>query len=84
MKKYISIITVVAAVTFTSCSDFLDVQPEGKPTTENYFANDNKPLMPLTCCTEGCTKRMFLAVNSSGNKAVVRMLYGEKHEAMAR
>lgn len=44
MKKYISIITVVAAVTFTSCSDFLDVQPEGKPTTENYFANDQQAI----------------------------------------
>ncbi len=42
MKIYISIITVAAAMTFTSCSNFLDVQPEGNPTTETYFTNDQQ------------------------------------------
>jgi len=41
MKKMIYMI-VVAAVTMllAGCSDFLDVQPEGSPTTTTYFAND--------------------------------------------
>lgn len=31
-------------MTLTSCSDFLDVQPEGFPTTENYFTNDQQAI----------------------------------------
>ena len=26
----------------SSCSDFLDVQPEGSPTTSQYFTNDDQ------------------------------------------
>lgn len=44
MKKYISIIAVAAAISLTSCSDFLDVQPEGNPTTETYFTNDQQAI----------------------------------------
>lgn len=45
MKKYIlSAIAVVGAITMTSCSDFLDVQPEGKPTTTTYFTNDQQAI----------------------------------------
>lgn len=44
MKTYISILAIVTALTFASCSDFLDVQPEGAPTTENYFANDQQAI----------------------------------------
>lgn len=84
MKKYISIITVVAAVTFTSCSDFLDVQPEGKPTTENYFANDQQAIDAIDMLYGRLHQENVLAVNSSGNKAAVRMLYGDAREAMAR
>lgn len=42
MKRYISIFFVAAAMTLTSCSNFLDVQPEGNPTTETYFTNDQQ------------------------------------------
>ncbi len=44
MKTYISIVAVAAAMTLASCSDFLDVQPEGHPTTENYFSNDQQAI----------------------------------------
>lgn len=45
MKKYIlSAIAVVGALAMTSCSDFLDVQPEGKPTTTTYFTNDQQAI----------------------------------------
>lgn len=40
MKKYIAIMTMAAAMSFTTCSEFLDKQPEGNPTAGNYFNND--------------------------------------------
>ena len=43
MNKYI-IAPVLAAFALTSCNDFLDVQPEGNPTTTNYFTNDQQAI----------------------------------------
>lgn len=43
MKKYISAIALSALVC-SSCSDFLDVQPEGNATTDTYFTNDSQVL----------------------------------------
>lgn len=40
MKSKIMILVALAAMTFSSCSDFLDNQPEGVPTKENYFKSD--------------------------------------------
>lgn len=39
--KYIFTAALSLAV-LTSCSDFLDVQPEGTPTTTQYFTNDDQ------------------------------------------
>ncbi len=44
MKKHIAILFVSTALVCSSCSDFLDVQPEGNPTTENYFTNDQQAI----------------------------------------
>lgn len=44
MKKYISIIAVAAAMTLTSCNDFLDVKTYGTPTADNYFNNDQQAI----------------------------------------
>lgn len=45
MKKYIlSAIAVVGALAMTSCSDFLQPMPEGNPTTESYFTNDQQAI----------------------------------------
>ncbi|WP_302577371.1 RagB/SusD family nutrient uptake outer membrane protein [Phocaeicola barnesiae] len=43
MKKYISIIALSGLV-LSSCSDFLDVQSEGNPTTNAYFTNDQQAI----------------------------------------
>lgn len=42
MKKYISAIAVVSALTLTSCSDFLDVESEGNVTITEALTNDQQ------------------------------------------
>lgn len=42
-SKYLSII-ILSGLLFGSCSDFLDVQPEGNPTTDAYFTNDQQSI----------------------------------------
>ena len=46
MKKNILLFSGVAALLLTtsSCSDFLDVQPEGTPSTDQYFTNDQQAI----------------------------------------
>ena len=41
MKKYISVLAMSALV-LSSCSDFLDVQPEGDFNAQKYFQNDEQ------------------------------------------
>ena len=43
MKKYISVFALSALVC-SSCSDFLDVQPEGDATTTQFFTNDQQAI----------------------------------------
>lgn len=43
MKKYISVLALTALVC-SSCSDFLDVQPEGNTTATTYFMNDQQAI----------------------------------------
>lgn len=43
MKKYIPLLAL-SALTFCSCSDFLNVQPEGNPATTSYFLNDEQAI----------------------------------------
>lgn len=42
MKKYLLIALSVVALAFTSCAEFLKPQPEGSPTKEQYFTNDQQ------------------------------------------
>ena len=42
MKKNILFFAMSATLLMSSCSDFLDVQPEGDATTTTYFTNDLK------------------------------------------
>lgn len=45
MKKNILLYSTVALMlTATSCSDFLDVQPEGNPLQDQYFLNDQQAI----------------------------------------
>lgn len=43
MKKNI-LFFAISALTLGSCSDFLNVQPEGDPTTTNYFVSDQQAI----------------------------------------
>ena len=43
MKKYIAIaIAAVCAFSLASCDKFLDYAPQGRPTVDNYFLNDDQ------------------------------------------
>ena len=44
MNKYIFGSALVAAMALTSCSDFLDVQPEGSTMSTTYFTNDQRAI----------------------------------------
>lgn len=44
MKKNILLLAMSATLLTTSCSDFLDVQPEGDATTTTYFTNDRQAI----------------------------------------
>lgn len=61
MKKYISALAMSALV-LSSCSDFLDVQPEGDATTSTYFTNDQQAIDAIDALyerfhQEGCYGR---------------------------
>lgn len=49
MKKYISTLALSALV-LSSCSDFLDVTPEGNATTDTYFTNDAQVIDAIDAC----------------------------------
>ena len=76
MKRYITVLALSALVC-SSCSDFLDVQPEGNATTTSYFLNDQQPLMPLTDYMKDSIKRVVTAVNYSGNREPHATLFGD-------
>ncbi len=40
--KYLSSLVLCATLTLTACSDFLDVHPEGTPSTKPHFTNDQQ------------------------------------------
>ncbi len=44
MKKNILLLAIAAPLFLSSCSDFLDVQPEGNPTTTTWFTNDQQAI----------------------------------------
>ncbi|WP_278624228.1 RagB/SusD family nutrient uptake outer membrane protein [Parabacteroides gordonii] len=61
MKKYITVL-VLSALVCSSCSDFLDVQAEGNPTTTSYFSNDQQAIDAIDALyerfhQEGCYGR---------------------------
>ncbi|MGM9803293.1 MAG: RagB/SusD family nutrient uptake outer membrane protein [Muribaculaceae bacterium] len=65
MKKYILGLAVSSlAFISVSCSDFLDTQPEGQPTTTTYFTNDQQAIDAIDILyadvqQEGCFGREF-------------------------
>ena len=76
MKRYITVLALSALVC-SSCSDFLDVQPEGNATTTSYFLNDQQAMMPLTDYMKDSIKRVVTAVSYSGNREPHATLFGD-------
>ncbi len=74
MKKYIGILALSAMVC-TSCSDFLDVQPEGDATTTTYFTNDQQAIDAIDGLyerfhQEGCYGRELFWEQGAANDIV--------------
>ena len=76
MKRYITVLALSALVC-SSCSDFLDVQPEGNATTTSYFLNDQQAIEPLTDYMKDSIKRVVTAVSYSGNREPHATLFGD-------
>ena len=78
MKKHIAILCM-SVLAFSSYSDFLDVQPEGNATIDNYFTNDQQArrLMRLTRYTPISNRRAVTDVSCFGNKEPLTTSYGD-------
>ena len=75
MKRYITVLALSALVC-SSCSDFLDVQPEGNATTTSYFLNDQQAI-DATEYMKSSIKKAVTAVNYSGNREPHATLFGD-------
>lgn len=76
MKRYITVLALSALVC-SSCSDFLDVQPEGNATTTSYFLNDQQAIDAMTDYMKDSIKRVVTAVSYSGNREPHATLFGD-------
>ena len=74
MKKHIAILCM-SLLAFSSCSDFLDVQPEGDAPTDNYFLNDQQAIDAIDALyahlqQEGCYGRELFWEQGAANDIV--------------
>lgn len=74
MKKHIAILCM-SLLAFGSCSDFLDVQPEGDATIDNYFLNDQQAIDAIDALyahiqQEGCYGRELFWEQGAANDIV--------------
>ena len=76
MKRYITVLALSALVC-SSCSDFLDVQPEGNATTTSYFLNDQQAIDAIDGYMKDSIKRVVTAVSYSGNREPHATLFGD-------
>lgn len=76
MKRYITVLALSALVC-SSCSDFLDVQPEGNATTTSYFLNDQQAIDAIDGFMKDSIKRVVTAVSYSGNREPHATLFGD-------
>ena len=82
MKKNILLLAMSAALFTTSCSDFLDVQPEGNATTTTYFTNDQQAIDAVDALYERFHQETLYVVNCFGSKGQLAMLYGAEAVAI--
>ena len=78
MKRYITVLALSALVC-SSCSDFLDVQPEGNATTTSYFLNDQQAIDAIDGLYERFHQGVVTAVSYSGNREPHATLFGDVH-----
>ena len=74
MKKHIAILCM-SLLALSSCSDFLDVQPEGDAPTDNYFLNDQQAIDAIDALyahlqQEGCYGRELFWEQGAANDIV--------------
>ena len=78
MKKNILFFAMSATLLMSSCSDFLDVQPEGDATTTTYFTNDLQAIDAVDALYERFIRKLYMDANCFGNKVPRATLCGER------
>lgn len=58
MKKFI--IYFIGCLLISSCSDFLDENPKGQQTSENFYNNDSEALAALLGCYKDATSQLAI------------------------
>ena len=71
MKKTLYLSAVILMVSsMVSCSDFLDVTPEGNPTTDTYFTNDQQAIDAVA--------QLYFYTTKNGDAQFGREIYWEQ------
>ena len=78
MKKNILFFAMSATLLMSSCSDFLDVQPEGDATTTTYFTNDLQAIDAVDALYERFHQEAVYGRELFGNKVPRATLCGER------
>ena len=76
MKAKYILAAVFSAALLSSCSDFLDVQKEGDPTTTQYFTNDNQAIDAIELSIDRFIRRVSSVAKSIGSKVVRATSFG--------
>lgn len=72
MKKNILFgVVCVALLTATSCSDFLDVQPEGDARDNAYFLNDQQAIDAVDDYTNVFIRKPCMVENYFGSRVLL-------------
>ena len=69
MKKNILFVVLSAGLLTSSCSDFLDVQPEGDATTTTYFTSDQQAIDAVDALYETLPLGFGLIVDANPTKS---------------
>lgn len=82
MKAKYILTAVFSAALLSSCSDFLDVQKEGDPTTTLYFTNDDQAVELSTLSIDRFIRRTSSVANFTGSRAVRATSFGAVRAAI--
>lgn len=76
MKAKYILAAVFSAALLSSCSDFLDVQKEGDPTTTQYFTNDNQAIDAIDALYRPIHQEVSSVAKSIGSRVVRATSFG--------